>query len=159
VLPGIYLSSRRNIPVTNGISGQNPCRIIIYGFEVLTAVKMSMLFFWVVTPCRLVRRYHRFGLSLLPSLTLKMEVCSSETFIYNQETTRCNTSTLHLSSQFCVSPTESTYWFHFILKIKRKNFPKVIKIPYIRNGEWRVITSMRIVFWNIYLDNLFRSNV
>jgi hypothetical protein len=28
--------------------------------EVLTAVKMSMLFFWVVTPCGLVGRYSMF---------------------------------------------------------------------------------------------------
>jgi hypothetical protein len=32
-----------------------------FRFEVLTAVKMSMLFFWVVTPCGLVGRYQRFG--------------------------------------------------------------------------------------------------
>jgi hypothetical protein len=30
-------------------------------FEVLTAVKMSLLFLWVVTPCGLVGRYHCFG--------------------------------------------------------------------------------------------------
>jgi hypothetical protein len=30
-------------------------------FEVLTAVKMSMLVFWVVTLCGLVGRYQRFG--------------------------------------------------------------------------------------------------
>jgi hypothetical protein len=30
-------------------------------FEVLTAVKMSMLVFWVVTPCELVDRHQRFG--------------------------------------------------------------------------------------------------
>jgi hypothetical protein len=30
-------------------------------FEVLAAVKMSMLFLWVVTPCRLLVRYHRVG--------------------------------------------------------------------------------------------------
>jgi hypothetical protein len=30
-------------------------------FEVLRSVKMTMLFFWVVTPCRLVDRYQRFG--------------------------------------------------------------------------------------------------
>jgi hypothetical protein len=29
-------------------------------FEILTAVKMSMLVFWVVTPCELVERYKRF---------------------------------------------------------------------------------------------------
>jgi hypothetical protein len=29
--------------------------------EVLTAVKMSILVFWVVTPCGLVGRYQRFG--------------------------------------------------------------------------------------------------
>jgi hypothetical protein len=31
-------------------------------FEVLTAVKMLMLVFWIVTPCGLVGRYQRFGL-------------------------------------------------------------------------------------------------
>jgi hypothetical protein len=30
-------------------------------FETLTAVKMSILVFWVVTPCGLVDRYQRFG--------------------------------------------------------------------------------------------------
>jgi hypothetical protein len=30
-------------------------------FEVLTAVKMSILVFWDVTPRRLVGGYHRFG--------------------------------------------------------------------------------------------------
>jgi hypothetical protein len=30
-------------------------------FEVLTAVKMSLLFFWVVAPRVLVGRYQRFG--------------------------------------------------------------------------------------------------
>jgi hypothetical protein len=30
-------------------------------FEVLKAVKMSMLVFWVATPCGLVGRYQRFG--------------------------------------------------------------------------------------------------
>jgi hypothetical protein len=29
--------------------------------EVLTVVKITMLFFWVVTPYRLVGRYRRFG--------------------------------------------------------------------------------------------------
>jgi hypothetical protein len=29
--------------------------------EVLTALKMTVLFFWVVTPCRLIGRYQRFG--------------------------------------------------------------------------------------------------
>jgi hypothetical protein len=29
--------------------------------EVLTTVKMSMLVFWAVTPCRLVDRYQRFS--------------------------------------------------------------------------------------------------
>jgi hypothetical protein len=34
---------------------------IIVSFEVLSAVRMTMLFFWVVTPCRLVSIYQRFG--------------------------------------------------------------------------------------------------
>jgi hypothetical protein len=29
-------------------------------FEIITMVKMTMLFFWVLTPCRLVGRYQRF---------------------------------------------------------------------------------------------------
>jgi hypothetical protein len=29
-------------------------------YEVLTAVRMSMLFSWIMTPCRLVGRYQRF---------------------------------------------------------------------------------------------------
>jgi hypothetical protein len=29
--------------------------------EVLTTVKMSILVFWVVTPCGLIGRYQRFG--------------------------------------------------------------------------------------------------
>jgi hypothetical protein len=49
-------------------------------FEVLTAVKMMM--FWVVAPCRLVGRYHRFG-------GMKMEtVCFSETLVSTYESTR-----------------------------------------------------------------------
>jgi hypothetical protein len=30
-------------------------------FQVLTAVKMPMLVFWVVTPCGFVGRHQRFG--------------------------------------------------------------------------------------------------
>jgi hypothetical protein len=30
-------------------------------YEVLTAVRIMLLFFWVVTPCRLVGRYQRLG--------------------------------------------------------------------------------------------------
>jgi hypothetical protein len=45
-------------------------------FEVLTAVKMSMLVFWVVTQCRLVCRYRSFGKkkgnTLPPSSGMKM---------------------------------------------------------------------------------------
>jgi hypothetical protein len=41
-------------------------------FNILTAVKISMLVFWVVTPCGLVGRYHRFRgtycLSLQPTI-------------------------------------------------------------------------------------------
>jgi hypothetical protein len=29
-------------------------------FEVLTVVRMTMLFFWIVTPCRLIDRHQRF---------------------------------------------------------------------------------------------------
>jgi hypothetical protein len=30
-------------------------------FEILMAVKISIFFFWVATPCGLVGRYQRFG--------------------------------------------------------------------------------------------------
>jgi hypothetical protein len=30
-------------------------------FQVLKAVKMTMLFFWIVRPCTLVGKYQRFG--------------------------------------------------------------------------------------------------
>jgi hypothetical protein len=38
---------------------ENEIRVI--RFEVLTAVRMMMLFFWVLAPCRLVGRCQRFG--------------------------------------------------------------------------------------------------
>jgi hypothetical protein len=48
---------------------------LLVRFEVLTAVKMMILLFWVVTPCRLVG--------------LKMEtVCFSETLASTDESTR-----------------------------------------------------------------------
>jgi hypothetical protein len=37
-------------------------------FEVLTEVRMTMLFFWVVTPCRLVGRCQRYGETSCPQL-------------------------------------------------------------------------------------------
>jgi hypothetical protein len=40
-------------------------------FEVHTAVKMSMLVFWVVTPCELVCRYRRFGETYCRHLQLR----------------------------------------------------------------------------------------
>jgi hypothetical protein len=50
-------------------------------FEVLTAVNMSILVFWVVTPCGLSGRYQSFGGKILP---LEMEtVGSSETLVSN----------------------------------------------------------------------------
>jgi hypothetical protein len=33
----------------------------MYTTEVLTSVNMSVLVFWVVTPCGLLSRYQRFG--------------------------------------------------------------------------------------------------
>jgi hypothetical protein len=50
-------------------------------FEVLTAVKMSMLVFWVVTPCGLVRRYQRFGETYCLQLLYMETVCFSETLV------------------------------------------------------------------------------
>jgi hypothetical protein len=51
--------------------------------EVLTAVKMSVLFFWVVTPCGIAGTYQR------KILALKMEaVCSSETMVSTYKSIR-----------------------------------------------------------------------
>jgi hypothetical protein len=59
-------------------------------FEVLTAVKMSILIFWVVTPRGRIRRYQRFEETFcLPSSILKEEaVCSSETLLPAYKSTR-----------------------------------------------------------------------
>jgi hypothetical protein len=50
-------------------------------FEVIMAAKISMLFFWVVTPCRLAGRYQRFGgtyyFHLQRTAVLKMEALFS----------------------------------------------------------------------------------
>jgi hypothetical protein len=48
-------------------------------FEVLTAVKMSMLVFWVVTMCGLVGRYQRLGETVS---IFRAEVCFSKTLFY-----------------------------------------------------------------------------
>jgi hypothetical protein len=40
--------------------------------DVLTAVNMSMLVFWVVTPCRLLGRYQRFGKHTVPIFRVKV---------------------------------------------------------------------------------------
>jgi hypothetical protein len=59
-------------------------------FGVITAVKMSLMVFWAVTPCGIVDRYRRFGGTYCLQLQgktyktsrLKMEaVCSSETLV------------------------------------------------------------------------------
>jgi hypothetical protein len=51
-------------------------------FEVLTGVKMSVLVFWVVTPCGLASTYQRFGGTKCINTALKMEaICSSETYL------------------------------------------------------------------------------
>jgi hypothetical protein len=48
-------------------------------FEVLMAVKMPMLVFWLVMPCELVGRYDRFGETYcLPALKTEA-IASSET--------------------------------------------------------------------------------
>jgi hypothetical protein len=50
-------------------------------FEVLMAVRMAMIF-WVLTPCRLVGIYRRFGETLSTSSALMMEAASiSETLV------------------------------------------------------------------------------
>jgi hypothetical protein len=45
-------------------------------FDVLTAVRMTMSFSWVLTPCRLVGRYQRFGETYC--LHIKAEVAMLE---------------------------------------------------------------------------------
>jgi hypothetical protein len=58
-------------------------------FEVLSAVNMSMLFFWVVTLCGLVGRYQRFGGTYVYFLGLKMKaVCSSEILVFTYKSTQ-----------------------------------------------------------------------
>jgi hypothetical protein len=54
---GSWVSVLRDVPYLMVIM----CPIFYMGVEVLTEVKMSMLVFWVVTPCGLVGRYLRFG--------------------------------------------------------------------------------------------------
>jgi hypothetical protein len=66
--------------------------------EVLTAVKMSLLVFWVVTPCGLAGRYQRFE----GSYSLKMEtMCSSETLVSTESTRRYNPEDKH-RQVYCV---------------------------------------------------------
>jgi hypothetical protein len=65
----------------NKMKTQNYKKIYNVTFEVLTAVKMTMLLFWVVTPCRLEGMYKRFR-------GLKMEKVSvSETLVSTYEPT------------------------------------------------------------------------
>jgi hypothetical protein len=40
--------------------------IVPEGFEVLTAVKMSVLVFWIIKPCGIIRRYQCFGETYCP---------------------------------------------------------------------------------------------
>jgi hypothetical protein len=52
-------------------------------FEVLTAANISMLEFWVVTPCGLVGRYQCFGetaVSIIMAEVRMEAVCSSGTY-------------------------------------------------------------------------------
>jgi hypothetical protein len=68
-------------------------------FEVLTAVKMTMLFLWVVMSYRLVGRYQRFG-----ETALNMEtVCFSETLVSTYESTRHNPEDQHRQFFFSIS--------------------------------------------------------
>jgi hypothetical protein len=50
-----YISVRMPFPT------QHKFLLTYMRFDVLTAVRMSMLLLWVVTPCELVGRYQRFG--------------------------------------------------------------------------------------------------
>jgi hypothetical protein len=56
--------------------------------EVLTAVKMSMLVFWVVTPCGLVNGYQRFGGTYRLHLHQEpvISLCHSQSYIEVSET-------------------------------------------------------------------------
>jgi hypothetical protein len=63
-------------------------------FEVLRAVKISMLVFWVVMPCGLVGRYQRFGgkycfiLQVTPAMKMKAG-CSIEALVSTDKSTLC----------------------------------------------------------------------
>jgi hypothetical protein len=59
-------------------------------FEVLTAVKMLMLVFWIVTPCGLVGRYQRFGGTYCLHLQVfsPKAVCSSQTLVSTYKSTQ-----------------------------------------------------------------------
>jgi hypothetical protein len=63
------------IKLAQGLVQLRAYTVINVRSELLTAVKMSMLFFWIATPGGLVGRYHF-------TSVLKMEtVCSSETLV------------------------------------------------------------------------------
>jgi hypothetical protein len=54
-------------------------------FEVLTAVKISIMVFWVVTPCGLAGTYHRFGGTYCPEDGCSMFV---QSLIFNYKSAR-----------------------------------------------------------------------
>jgi hypothetical protein len=54
-------SEYREVPMGLKTSSSGVEKKLMQRFEVLTAVKMSMLLFCFITPCRLVGRYHSFG--------------------------------------------------------------------------------------------------
>jgi hypothetical protein len=90
----LYETARRNISQDSHL--HQPMM-----FEVLTALKILMLVFWVVMPCGLVGRHQRFGGACCLHRTsgMKMEVVrSSETLVSTCKSSRrynANDQSLH----------------------------------------------------------------
>jgi hypothetical protein len=81
---------------------------LIMRFEVLTAVKMSMLVFWVVTPCGLVGRFQRFRKTYcLHLLGLNIQ-CRYKTIIH-----RCN------QQQTSYTSLPKHYMYFTVIRIRK----------------------------------------
>jgi hypothetical protein len=89
------------------------CKFV--GFEVFTAVVMKSIIFWDMTACHRLARWFAEPISS----TLKMEaICSSETSVETQRTTRRHTpedDTLHVAN---TSSYTIDLFFYGILEMK-----------------------------------------
>jgi hypothetical protein len=47
--------------INDGLGRTRKEEVMVYETEVITVVRMAMLLFWDVTPCRLLGRYESFG--------------------------------------------------------------------------------------------------